>query len=83
MSKLTLTEAIKIVDVSESTLRRDMKSGKVSFDTDEKGRKRFDATELTRAYGQMKDAEPVNDTFQTQSVKEEIEKLKQRQLVSP
>ena len=64
MSKLTLTEAVKLIPVSESTLRRDTKSGKVSFQTDEKGRKHFDASELTRVYGHLKDAEPVNDTHQ-------------------
>ena len=30
MSKITLSEAVKIISVSESTLRRDMRSGKVS-----------------------------------------------------
>ena len=79
MSKLTITESIKIIPVSESTLRRDLKSGKVSFDTDGKGRKQIDVSELTRVYGQLKQsngtqppsaeagehAEPVNDTRQT------------------
>ena len=37
MSKLTITEAVKIIPVSESTLRRDLKSGKVSFESDPKG----------------------------------------------
>ena len=54
MSKLTITEAIRIIPVSESTLRRDLKSGKVSFDTDGKGRKQIDVSELTRVYGQLK-----------------------------
>ena len=34
MSKITLPEAVKIIPVSESTLRRDMRSGKVSSDKD-------------------------------------------------
>ena len=68
MSKLTLTEAVKMIPVSESTLRRDMKSGKVSFETDEKGRKHFDAAELTRVYGQSKETAPVNDTHQNPSM---------------
>ncbi len=58
MSKLTLTEAVKVIPVSESTLRRDMKSWKVSFETDEKGRKWIDLSELTRVYGQLTEAEP-------------------------
>ena len=82
MSKLTITESIKVIPVSESTLRRDLKSGKVSFETDAKKRKRIDVSELTRVYGQLKQsngaqppasgtgehAEPVNDTRQTPSM---------------
>lgn len=78
MSKLTITEAVKVIPVSESTLRRDLKSGKVSFETDAKNRKQIDVSELTRVYGQLKNqngtqppasendahAEPVNDTHQ-------------------
>ena len=78
MSKLTVTEAVKVIPVSESTLRRDLKSGKVSFETDAKNRKQIDVSELTRVYGQLKHqngtqppasetdapAEPVNDTHQ-------------------
>ena len=78
MSKLTITEAIKIIPVSESTLRRDLKSGKVSFETDAKKRKQIDVSELTRVYGQLKQsngaqppavesgehADPVNDPHQ-------------------
>ena len=54
MSKLTITEAVKVIPVSESTLRRDLKSGKVSFETDAKNRKQIDVSELTRVYGQLK-----------------------------
>ena len=45
MSKLTLTEAVNVIPVSESTLRRDMKNGKVFYDTDAKGRKLIDVSE--------------------------------------
>ena len=54
MSKLTITEAVKVIPVSESPLRRDLKSGKVSFETDAKNRKQIDVSELTRVYGQLK-----------------------------
>ena len=75
MSKLTITEAVKIIPVSESTLRRDLKSGKVSFETDAKGRKQIGVSELERVYGQLKNnettaeasgeqAERVNDNHQ-------------------
>ena len=82
MSKLTITEAVKVIPVSESTLRRDLKSGKVSFETDAKNRKQIDVSELTRVYGQLKHqngtqppaaetgepAAPVNDTHQKTSM---------------
>ena len=82
MSKLTITEAVKVIPVSESTLRRDLKSGKVSFETDAKNRKQIDVSELTRVYGQLKhangtqppasenseQAKPVNDTHQNPSM---------------
>ena len=38
MSKLTITEAVRVIPVSESKLRRDMKAGVVSFEVDEKGK---------------------------------------------
>ena len=82
MSKLTITEAVKVIPVSESTLRRDLKSGKVSFETDAKNRKQIDISELTRVYGQLKNqngtqppasensehVESANDTHQPPSM---------------
>ena len=82
MSKLTITEAVKILPISESTLRRDLKSGKVSFDLDQKGRKQIDVSELQRVYEQLRTqngsqpptdesaehSEPVNDTHQNPSM---------------
>ena len=82
MSKLTITEAVKILPVSESTLRRDLKSGKVSYETDQKGRKQIDVSELERVYEQLRTqngthpstdesaehSEPVNDTHQNLSM---------------
>ena len=53
MSKLTITESVKVIPVSESKLRRDMKAGVVSFEVDEKGKKRFDPSELRRVYGEL------------------------------
>ena len=84
MSKISITEAVKIIPVSESTLRRDLKSGKVSFEVDPKGRKQIDVSELQRVYEQLKtnngsqpptddttdQSEPVNDTSQTLSLTE-------------
>ena len=42
MQKLSTAEAVKVIPVSESTLRRDLKSGKVSFTTDKNNRKQID-----------------------------------------
>ena len=53
MSKLTITESVKVIPVSESKLRRDMKAGVVSFEVDEKGKKHFDPSELRRVYGEL------------------------------
>lgn len=67
-TKLRVTEAVSVIPVSESTLRRDLKSGKVPFDTDAKGRTHIDVSELTRVYGTLQNRTPgehlapVNDT---------------------
>ena len=39
--------------VSESTLRRDIRSGKLSSEKDEKGHRRIDNAELDRVYGNL------------------------------
>ena len=57
-TKLTIKEAVKIIPVSESTLRRDLKSGKLSSEKDLQGRRRIDAAELARVYGEL---EQIND----------------------
>ena len=53
MQKLSTAEAVKVIPVSESTLRRDLKSGKLSFTTDKNNRKQIDVSELERVYGQL------------------------------
>ena len=62
MARLTIKEAVAIAPVSESTLRRDIKSGKVSSEKDERGRRRIDTAELARAYGQLTHSTQSNDT---------------------
>ena len=57
-TKLTIKEAVEVIPVSESTLRRDLKSGKVSSEKDLQGRRRIDASELARVYGEL---EPINE----------------------
>ena len=72
MSKITLSEAVEIIPVSESTLRRHMRAGKVSSEKDRNGRNLFDTAELARVYGDLKingnqplSSEPVNDSQMT------------------
>ena len=62
MARLTIKEAVEISPVSESTLRRDIKSGKVSSEKDERGRRRIDTAELARVYGQLRQSTHSNDT---------------------
>ena len=53
MTKVTISEAVGLTGVSESTIRRDIKSGKVSSEKDEKGHRRIDTAELHRVYGNL------------------------------
>ena len=50
MAKVTMSEAVGLTGISESTLRRAIKSGKVSSEKDEKGYRRIDIAELQRVY---------------------------------
>ena len=50
MAKVTISEAVGLTGVSESTIRRDIKSGKVSSEKDDKGHRRIDIAELQRVY---------------------------------
>ena len=54
MHKVSLQQAVKMTDKSESTLRRDVKKGKVSAGRDARGHLQFDVAELQRAYGELK-----------------------------
>lgn len=53
MAKISISEAVGMTGVSESTIRRDIKSGKVSSEKDEKGHRRIDTAELQRVYGDL------------------------------
>ena len=46
MAQITISEAVGITGVSESTIRRDIKNGKVSSEKDDKGHRRIDTAEL-------------------------------------
>ena len=54
MHKVSLQQAVKMTEKSESTLRRDVKKGKVSAERDARGHLKFDVGELQRAYGELK-----------------------------
>lgn len=51
MSKLTVTEAEKLVSVGKSTIYSDMDTGKLSFEINARGHKVIDPAELDRVYG--------------------------------
>ena len=90
MHKVSLQQAVKMTEKSESTLRRDVKKGKVSADRDERGHMRFDVAELQRVYGELKstgdDAQSVeqgNDNAMTGHDREtEILAIKDNQIAS-
>lgn len=71
MSKVTISEAVKMVNVSQTTLYRDMKEGKFSADTDTRGKKVVDVAELIRVYGAMHIPDSVENNGNSQ--KEAIE----------
>ena len=50
MAHVTIAKAVGLTGVSESTIRRDIKSGKVSSEKDDKGHRRIDIAELQRVY---------------------------------
>ena len=87
MHKVSLQQAVKMTEKSESTLRRDVKKGKVSAERDERGHLKFDQAELRRVYGELKstgdDAESVeqgNDNAMTGHDRAEILAMKDNQI---
>lgn len=67
MSKLTIAEAVEVIPVSESTLRRDLESGKIAFETDPEGQKQINASELNRVYGPLKQRNGTKPVLQLPS----------------
>ena len=65
MARITIKEAVEITPVSESTLRRDIRSGKVSSEKNERGRRCIDTAELVRVYGQLTQPTHSNDSDMT------------------
>ncbi len=50
MSKLRVSKAIEMFEVSQSGIYRDMDNGTISFEKDERGKKVIDIAELQRVY---------------------------------
>lgn len=78
--KLSIAAAVKIIPVSESTLRRDLKSGKVSSMTDKQDRTVVDVAELERVYGALESNESQKNGTDTDKIvvllEERISELK-------
>lgn len=53
MAKIPISEAVRMTGVSESTIRCDIRSGKLSSEKDEKGYRCIDTAELDRVYGNL------------------------------
>ena len=87
MHKVSLQQAVKMTEKSESTLRRAVKSGKVSAERDDRGHLKFDQAELQRAYGELKSTgedaqstEQGNDNAMTGHDRAEILAIKDNQI---
>ena len=76
MAKVTISEAVGLTGVSESTIRRDIKSGKVSSEKDEKGHRRIDIAELQRVY----DLIPPPDSQKAETESQQIVGLLENQI---
>lgn len=87
MQNVSLQQAVKMTGKSESTLRRDVKKGKVSAGRDDRRHLRFNISELQRAYGELKSAgddaqsvEQGNDKAMTGHDRTEILAMKDNQI---
>ena len=76
MAKITISESVGMTGVSESTIRRDIKSGKVSSEKDDKGQRRIDIAELQRVY----DLTPPPDTQKAEPHSQKILMLMENQI---
>ena len=61
MANVTIKQAMALTGKSDSTLRRDMRAGKVSYTKDDKGKVLFDTAELARAYGKLNQTDIPNE----------------------
>ena len=68
MSKITIKQAVQMTGKSDSTIRRDMRAGKVSYTKNDKGKVFFDTAELARAYGELQPLDTPNEQPSEQSM---------------
>ena len=61
MSRVTVSEAVKMVDVSQTQIYRDIGNGVLSADKDARGKKVIDVSELIRVYGDVRTPEDVGN----------------------
>lgn len=60
MSKITLSEALDLVDVSRSKLYQDAADGIISTEKNKQGKKVVDVAELERVYGKLQNPQKDN-----------------------
>ncbi len=60
MSKLRVSKAVEMFEVSQSGIYRDMDNGTISFEKDERGKKVIDIAELQRVYQLREDGNSPN-----------------------
>ena len=65
MSKITLSEALELVDVSRSKLYQDVSDGTISTEKNNQGKKVVDVAELERAYGKLRNPQEDNVESET------------------
>ena len=63
MPKVTVSEAVELIEPSKSTLYRHMENGTVSYTTDARGQKVINISELQRIYGTLKKTESKRRPF--------------------
>jgi hypothetical protein len=63
MTKLTVSEAARQWGLSRGLLYKDMNDGKLAYEKDNRDKKRIDASEMIRLYGQ-----PVSNVQDGESV---------------
>lgn len=79
MAKVAAQRAAELTGRSKSTIQRAMKTGKISFEVEEGGRRVIDVAELERAFGLLpqggQTAQPAEDVLEVERLKGTIRVL--------